>query len=58
VSDDSGWNRETVAALAKLIGELRRLAPDAHLYLVGDEEGEFFFPSIDRVLSATAQAEE
>jgi hypothetical protein len=55
VSDDSGWNPETVAALAKLIDELRQLAPAARVCVEGDEEGTAFLPSIDRFLSASAR---
>ena len=54
VSDKEGWNRDTVAALATLIDDLRRLAPDAQVDLQWDDEGAFF-PSIDRFISARAQ---
>jgi hypothetical protein len=49
VSDDTGWNGDTVAALAKLIDDLRRLAPDAQVDLEWDDEGGFV-TSIDRFL--------
>jgi hypothetical protein len=57
VSDDSGWNRHTVAALARLIDDLRRLAAHAQVALEWDAQGEFF-PSIDRFLSADVRAED
>ena len=55
VSADSGWNSDTVAALAKLIDDLRRLAPSAQIDIEWDDEGGFF-PSIDRFLSAATPA--
>lgn len=55
INDEGGhWNPETVAALATLIDDLRRLVPAARL----EHEwggGETFWPAIDRFLSA-AQA--
>lgn len=57
VSDDSGWNRDTVAALARLIDDLRPLAPQAHVDIECDAVGEFF-PAIDRFLSAGAREED
>lgn len=51
VSDNEGWNRDTAAGLAKLIDDLRRLAPDAQVGLEWDDNGAFF-PSIDRFISA------
>lgn len=56
VSDDSGWNAETLAALARLVDDLRRLAPAAQVDVEWDVEGREFFPTIDRFLSASAQA--
>ena len=55
VSDDEGWNAETVAALAKLIDDLRRLAPTAQVDVGWDDDGQEFLPSIDRFLSANAR---
>jgi hypothetical protein len=51
VSDDAGWNPDTVAALATLIGDLLRLAPAARLELEwgGYEE---FRQAIDAYRSA------
>ena len=54
VSDDAGWNAETVAALAMLIDDLRRLAPAARIEVGWDDEGREFLPAIDRFVSAYA----
>ena len=55
VSDDEGWNAETVAEVAKLIDDLRRLAPTAQVDVGWDDDRQEFLPSIDRFLSANAR---
>jgi len=57
VSDAEGWGPDTVAALARLIGDLRTLAPRAQLDLEwgGLEE---FLPPVDAYVSACALARE
>ena len=57
MSDTEGWDRDTVAAFAQLIDDLRRLAPDAKVDIEWDSEGEFL-PAIDRFLAARARAED
>ena len=53
VSDDAGWNPETVAALATLISDFLGLAPAARLELEGGDY-EKFRQAIDTYRSAPA----
>jgi hypothetical protein len=58
VGGDTSWNRDTVAGLTTLIGDLRKLAPGARITLEewDSPSHENFLPAVDAYLEAHAHA--